>query len=834
MRRFKRQIFLLFSFRFTLSFLSRISSKAPILRLYLADIEVATERSPGMGQQQRHRMYPLTSLQIGDLQSYVSRLYLYLTCESSNLFILVDNRPWLLDNHCSPAQLWQLMVTKSRMSPFANTRTRSENKGLENKVDDKQETPTASKRDSLYKWFSAIDAARLQRKALAPVKELHQKLHGCVAFEVAWADVRGINYINELQTDTCVALEVKSMIKKEFDSIEQAVDCIASQCLGIGPEISALSEGSLSRWSDVKTPKSQESPSPGSFKASSVQFGEHVEDDRFYDIMDMQENLTQLDHDIDGEMKSLDLIPQKDSLRTTGICEDSLPHDCSIKAKESFYNSELNTFECHDDKRLQGSCHNVLDRMGLLSENKGPYQVYSMGSEAQRERRSLSEDILSGLRNYPGSINMAKGCFETVCPSGVLENDEISAGRTAQSASEIVDYKDVLIIFKFDEAWLPFELKKVITSDLRLLRLLESGLPSWVIFFQSYPIFCQMYCPWMRPLARTLYILISTTTVLIGFYDLYKNVPVLKATASRICGPLFDWIEAWEMISRLKYLGTMLFLQNFEKAFKWSLTVIRAAKQLTSILARPMVEPLVELGEFILPLWDLYADKAEDWVNMVWMAMSSTFSCVVYLLQILVWPFLILLSLLWSLVTAILYPIGSTFWELLITPIRLVLKLLTSLALISSEIFDFGKRTFQSLSGTFQLISSTGTTTNTNTVPVWRALWNDLFSQVFRAVRSIVNGFVAFFTACNRHRLSIYNHLAAFLVRLSDVLHIGNSTDQNAFESIHTHGKQQKPYRDRVDAEQILKKLHQVDAEGWRTRKSLDYQNKISPKSRRG
>lgn len=791
-----------------------------------------------MGHEHRHRIYPLTSLQIGDLQSYVSRLFLYLTCESSNLFILVDNGPWLLDNQVSPTQLWQLMVTKSRLSPFANTRTRPENKELENKVDEKQEIPTAHKKDGLYKWFSAIDAARWQHKALAPVKELHHKLHGCVAFEVAWADVRGINYINELQTDTCVALEVKSMIKKEFDSIEQAFDCIRSQCLGTRSEISALSEGLLSRWSDDKTPKSQGSPSPGSFQVSPhrgrFQFGEHGEDDRFCDVMDMPENLAKLDHDIDGEMvQSLDLIPQDDSLRTTslspcGITEDSVPHDCSIKFKESCYNSEFNTSECHGDEKLLGRCHNALDGMKLLSENKGSSQVYSMGSESQRERRPFSEDILLGLRNSPGSNNMTERCLENECLRGVLENDEISAGRTVQSASEIVDYKDVLIIFKFNDAWLPFELKNVITSDLRLLRLLESGLPSWVIFFQSYPIFCQMYCPWMRPLARTLYILISITTVLIGFYDLYKNVPVIKATAARICGPLFDWIEAWEMITRLKYLGTMLFLQNFEKAFNWSLTVIRAAKQLASLLARPMVEPLVELGEFILPLWDLYVDKAEEFMNMVWIVTSSTFSCVVYLLQMLIWPFLILFSLSWHLVTAIVYPIGSAFWELLITPIRLVLKLLNSVALISSGIFDFGKRAFQSLSGTFQLISITGTTNNANTVPVWRALWNDLFSQVFRAVRSIVNGFVAFFTVCNRHRLSIYNHVAAFLIRLSDVLHIRNSTDLNTFEPIlHTHGKRHKHHRDR-----IVMKLHQVDTEGWHTRKSLDYKNKISAKSR--
>lgn len=790
-----------------------------------------------MGRQHRHRIYPLTSLQIGDLQSYVSSLYLYLTCESSNLFILVDNGPWLLDNHCSPAQLWQLMVTKSRMSPFANTRTRPENKELENKLDEKQETPTTNKRDGLYKWFSAIDAARWQHKALAPVKELHHKLHGCVVFEVAWTDVRGINYINELQTDTCVALEVKSMIKKEFDSIEQAFACIKSQCLGTRSEISALSEASLSRWSDDKPPKSQESPSPVSFQASPprsrFQIGEHSEDDRFYDIMDIQENLAKLDQDIDGEMvQSLDLIPQKDSPRTTGlssrgITEDTLPHDCSIKLKESCYNSEFNASESHVDAKLLGRCHNALDGMESLSENKRPSQVYSMGSEAQSERRPISEDVLLGLRIFPPSDNMAEECYESECLRGVSGNDEISSGRTVQSASEIVDYKDVLIIFKFNDAWLPFELKKVITSDLRLLRLLESGLPSWVIFFQSYPIFCQMYCPWMRPLARTLYILISITTVLIGFYDLYKNVPVLKATAARIFGPLFDWIEAWEMISRLKYLGTMLFLQNFEKAFEWSLTFIRASKQLASLLARPMVEPLVELGEYILPLWDLCLDKSEDCVYMIWIVTSSTFSCVVYLLQILIWPFLIIFSLLWSLVTAIVYPIGSAFWELLITPIRLVLKLLNSLALISSEIFDFGKRTYQSVSGTFQLVSLAGTTTNTNTVPVWRALWNDLFSQVFCAVRSIVNGFVAFFTACNRHRLSIYNHLAAFLLRLSDFLHISNSTDLNTFEPIlHTPGKRQRPYRDR-----IVMELHQVETEGWHNRNSLNYRNK-SAKSR--
>lgn len=55
-----------------------------------------------------------------------------------------------------------------------------------------------------------IDAARLSRKrVLLPVKklshslrvssELHKTLSGFIVFEVSWSNVRGINYLNELQ-----------------------------------------------------------------------------------------------------------------------------------------------------------------------------------------------------------------------------------------------------------------------------------------------------------------------------------------------------------------------------------------------------------------------------------------------------------------------------------------------------------------------------------------------------------------------------------------------------------------------------------------------------------
>lgn len=63
---------------------------------------------------------------------------------------------------------------------------------------------------NLREWFSVIDAVLVSRKnALLPVKKLtnslisnslmHKTLYGFIVFEVAWSNVRGINYYNVLQ-----------------------------------------------------------------------------------------------------------------------------------------------------------------------------------------------------------------------------------------------------------------------------------------------------------------------------------------------------------------------------------------------------------------------------------------------------------------------------------------------------------------------------------------------------------------------------------------------------------------------------------------------------------
>lgn len=107
---------------------------------------------------------------------------------------------------------------QSRLSPFANSSARKgRKKGKEklekkasNKVTNAKKCTNSTNPKISERWFSLIDAATLsQKRALLPVKklkyslqlnrELHRTLFGLIIFEVSWDDVRGINYLNELQ-----------------------------------------------------------------------------------------------------------------------------------------------------------------------------------------------------------------------------------------------------------------------------------------------------------------------------------------------------------------------------------------------------------------------------------------------------------------------------------------------------------------------------------------------------------------------------------------------------------------------------------------------------------
>ncbi|KAJ0643933.1 hypothetical protein HanRHA438_Chr16g0746711 [Helianthus annuus] len=641
----------------------------------------------------RH-FYPLTSFQIGDLQSYLSDLSLFLAPDSKEFYVLVDNRPWLEALPSRPAHLWQLMVTKSRMSPFANTRGQGRKGKKDTTVFIEQEAGSKSSNHSknLKKWFSVINAATLSKKrALLPVKKLrssllansklHRTLFGFIVFQVAWKDVRGINYVNELQTDTSLAIEAKYMKRWEFDSINQAVKCINTWFPGTPHEQDLLEEHLNSMLGDEFHDASSEFPDSHSTN--------------------------------DNEKISNASASGPDGSPRTPRCNLSE----KIEIETSFNQTSIPHTPPPD----------------------GPYK-----------RRKLMSPI---------GINM-NSSFYTEITNGesVCTPMASSYSNDCEETTEPMEYKDALLMFRFNDHDLPFELQKIILSDIRLLTLLEAGLPSWVIFCQSYPVFCHIYRPWMCPLARALYVAISIVTVVIGFYDLYKNVPVLKATASRLCGPLFDWIETWEMVSRIKYLGTMLFLHNSEKAVMWFLMMTRTVRSFVSIVTQPLKGPFSDFIEVIFPVWTLLIQTGQYLFSFVWVLMESSWDVLEDLIEVVLMPVWFVSSVIWIIVSTVMYPIFWCIWGMLYAPVSLILGLSNFVGYVYNETYDLARDIWLVASGFFKLASNAESAVNTYEVSIWRSLWNDLFSQVFRAVRSILNGFVAFFTACNRHRLSIYNH----------------------------------------------------------------------------
>ncbi|XP_019438649.1 PREDICTED: uncharacterized protein LOC109344355 isoform X2 [Lupinus angustifolius] len=628
--------------------------------------------------------FPLTSLQIGDLQSYLADLSLFLANDSKRMFIFVDNRPWLIDLGSRGAHIWQLMVTKSRLSPFAYSKARRERKDSKTACSQS----STSKPKKFKRWFSLIKAVMLSRKrALLPVKnlrnslqfssELQRTLYGFIVFEVAWTSVRGINYFNELQTDTSLAIESKLMKRWEFDSIAQAASCMSSWFSGTLSEQLILKEHLDS--------------APGEI---------------FYDASEEFYGTVSIGDGDDDDTGCTDIL--------TGVCVFS-----------------------DDTEETKGMLH--------TPPPFGPYK-----------RRKLMNSLSAGVEVDSYSVDEIHESL----------NCSKSSSRVSDDTVETTQYRDVLLLFRFNDHDLPFKLREVIISDLRLLTLLEAGLPSWVIFLQSYPVICNLYRPWMCPLARLLYVLISFVTVLIGFYDLYKNVPVLKATASRISGPLFDWIETWEMVSRVKYLGTMFFLHNVQRSVRWFLAFTHNMRSFFSVLVQPLAESLVDIFGFLLPSLNFLSGLVESIFSVIWFGIETTCTLVGDVLELLFLPLWFVITVVWSIAAYILYPLFWVLWEILYAPVRLVLAISSSMTFICSHICNIFGNTWQFVSSIFQLASSSEATVNTYEISMWRSLWNDLFSQIFRALKSILYGFVAFFTACNRHRLSIYNHLQEVIHRL--------------------------------------------------------------------
>ena len=389
---------------------------------------------------------------------------------------------------------------------------------------------------------------RHRRSLTALVKKLRGRqrhpegLCGCISLELQWRDVRGIHYANELQADTFLALEMKSIVKREFLCMDEAFLFHSRQAgtasSPINPQL-------------PETPSASDLPSTASERRTSGA----QSDNRCALRLDYSE--------AEGRLSTHCPAPQCSSRGDSGISkgmEGARRRVRRLRYEEAYVNQSM--------RKSESAPHCVGFRSG--------------GAEA-------------GEAGWHGGWDSDDGSDSECGRGGGPSGGEVEV--------DAVWYRDKLVTLRFQDLQLPAELSRVMTSDLRLLKLLESGLPWWATFCQSTPLTCRLYRPWMRPLSKYAYCAVSVTTFLIGFYDLYKNVPGLRGAIAAVVGPVGEWVESWGVLWRLKYLGAVLLLHHCQRACRSLASFLQGLRHLLAFMMQPLESPLAAALRWMLPCW---------------------------------------------------------------------------------------------------------------------------------------------------------------------------------------------------------------------------------------
>ena len=153
----------------------------------------------------------------------------------------------------------------------------------------------------------------------------------------------------------------------------------------------------------------------------------------------------------------------------------------------------------------------------------------------------------------PGECGLSASPAPPATPAWPVS--EVAWTRT----SRVYEYRT--ITFRFTDPHLPAALAGLVRRSERLLRLAESGLPGWALLLPTHGL---AYRPWMRTITWVAFYALSSFSLAIGFYDLYRNLPGLQrllrgVMASAWLPPtaVLEWLESHTQF-RLSILLTYL------------------------------------------------------------------------------------------------------------------------------------------------------------------------------------------------------------------------------------------------------------------------------------
>ncbi|CAG9325343.1 unnamed protein product [Blepharisma stoltei] len=128
------------------------------------------------------------------------------------------------------------------------------------------------------------------------------------------------------------------------------------------------------------------------------------------------------------------------------------------------------------------------------------------------------------------------------------------------------EFKNKTIVAYFDDPVFPFFIRDVIRKpeNSNLLKMYERGIPSWAVFLPSYGL---PYRPWMRRSMALIIFCFSLMTMLLGFYDLYKNIPRLREALHLVFGDFFEMFEEAIVLRLSMLFGYLLASSQYFQSF---------------------------------------------------------------------------------------------------------------------------------------------------------------------------------------------------------------------------------------------------------------------------
>ena len=274
------------------------------------------------------------------------------------------------------------------------------------------------------------------------------------------------------------------------------------------------------------------------------------------------------------------------------------------------------------------------------------YQIsqWELSSEYYRPKLSPDRSYFGTRQMYPFDDEKANLQVENSMPGGVKGRPAETFHSTESSDEEYFSVKEKrsssfdspdlsyglsywhsefkyrTIVAYFEDPILPYFMKKLVRNpdNTFLLRKYERGIPSWAVFLPSYGL---PYRPWMRRAMAFLIFCVSLITMILGFYDLYKNIPRLRESLHMVFGTVFEDFEQ-AIILRLSFLLGYIFATNelFRNLIAIVFTPLQSLFQIIDFSLNPVksllstLQPLVKVFSLLIRVIYFLATQVKDFV----------------------------------------------------------------------------------------------------------------------------------------------------------------------------------------------------------------------------